>query len=540
MERRTLIALALSFLIIIFYPQVLRIFYPEYGKKPALSATAVPGLPAGQAGAPAPAFSPTSVEPLPSGGTPEKTSDIEAGPYQITVSEDAGSFVKVSFPAYQDPARGTPLIFLDTPEGSWGVGASWLQVNGKARETAFRTEIEGTRIKAEASGEGFRLSKEFDIHNSNYANRLSIKYSNTSGETQVLRLQILAGSGLTAKNNIDKQYFEANWIEEKRVDHLKPLSEGKTKISERPYSAVSIKDRHFSSILKPAGGLYTVASQGLAKENFGSYIMFEAEVPAGQSWSESFILYIGPNRAEALRSFGLEPVIHFGKLDGICKVLLGTLELLRGVVRNYGVAIILLTLGINVLLFPLTRASLMSMKRMQLVQPQTVKIREKYGKDPARMNKEMMELYRKYKVNPMGGCLPMVLQMPVFISLYVALSKSVDLLGARFLWIDNLSYPDVVPLPLSLPLVGNTLHILPLIMVGAMVFQQRVSQSRTPPSADPNMAQQQKIMTTMMPIFFGFIFYPMPSGLVIYWLTNTAVMTFVQFFLLKTPEPAVD
>ncbi len=224
--------------------------------------------------------------------------------------------------------------------------------------------------------------------------------------------------------------------------------------------------------------------------------------------------------------------MNFGKLDTICKLFLGGLQLAQKLTRNYGVAIILLTLGINVLLLPLTKASFMSMKRMQIVQPEMAKLREKYKKDPQKLNKEMMELYRKNKVNPMGGCLPMLIQMPVFISLYITLSKSTELLNSKFLWIKDLASPDVVPLPFSLPLVGATLHILPLIMVGAMFVQQRLSSAQMQ-AADPQAQQMQRMMLYFMPLFFGFIFYPMPSGLVIYWLTNTVVMSSYQIYLRK-------
>ena len=172
----------------------------------------------------------------------------------------------------------------------------------------------------------------------------------------------------------------------------------------------------------------------------------------------------------------------------------------------------------------------MSMKRMQLIQPQMNKLREHHKKNPEKLNKEMMELYKKHKVNPFGGCLPMVIQIPIFIALYVALSKSVILINSQFLWIKDLSSPDRVFLPITLPVLGNYIHLLPLLMCGAMVIQQRFTQIKME-GQDPAMEAQQKMMAVMMPIVFGFIFYQMPSGLVLYWLTNTMIMLTYQLRL---------
>ena len=126
----------------------------------------------------------------------------------------------------------------------------------------------------------------------------------------------------------------------------------------------------------------------------------------------------------------------------------------------------------------------------------------------------------------------MVAQIPIFIALYVALSKSVDLINAKFLWVKDLSSPDRVYLPLSLPVVGNYIHLLPLLMVAATVVQQKFTQIQMD-NQDPSVQAQQKMMTMMMPIIFGFIFYQMPSGLVLYWLTNTLIMASYQFRLKK-------
>jgi YidC/Oxa1 family membrane protein insertase len=167
------------------------------------------------------------------------------------------------------------------------------------------------------------------------------------------------------------------------------------------------------------------------------------------------------------------------------------------------------------------------MKRMQLIQPQLTKLRDQHKKNPEKLHKEMMELYKKHKVNPFGGCLPMLLQTPVFIALYVSLSKTAELMNSRFLWIHDLSSPDKVRLPFALPLLGFEIHVLPLIVAALMAVQQKFTMVKME-GQDPAMEAQQRMMAVIMPIMFGFFLYGLPSGLCLYWLTHTLLTTLYQ------------
>jgi len=173
------------------------------------------------------------------------------------------------------------------------------------------------------------------------------------------------------------------------------------------------------------------------------------------------------------------------------------------------------------------------MQKMQELHPQMEKLKVQHKGSPEKLNKEMMELYKKYKINPLSGCLPMLLQMPIFVALYQALMKSLELRNASFLWIKDLSSPDAVRLPFTLPLIGNSINILPLIMVAGMVIQQKISTKSTGGAVTDEQKQQQKMMLIIMPIMFGFIFYNMPSGLVLYWVVNTALTIVEQGAILK-------
>jgi YidC/Oxa1 family membrane protein insertase len=197
------------------------------------------------------------------------------------------------------------------------------------------------------------------------------------------------------------------------------------------------------------------------------------------------------------------------------------------------VSIILLAVFLNILLFPLTMKSFKSMQKMQALHPQMEKLKAQNKNNPQKLNKEMMELYKKYKINPFGGCLPLLLQMPIFFALYQALIKSIELRGASFLWVRDLSMPDAVKIPVALPLLGSSINILPILMIIATVIQQKLSTKSMGSAVTEEQKQQQRMMMFMMPVMFGFIFYSMPSGLVLYWLVNTVLTVIEQFVIFK-------
>jgi YidC/Oxa1 family membrane protein insertase len=179
---------------------------------------------------------------------------------------------------------------------------------------------------------------------------------------------------------------------------------------------------------------------------------------------------------------------------------------------------------------------LRSMREMQRIQPKVEELRCKYRDDAMRLQKETMQLYKEHKINPLGGCLPMLLQVPVFISFYLVLARSIELKGANFLWIKDLSEPDKlmsfpnVNVPfLSSPSGNLDLNLLPILMTVASFFQQKASAGQMSGQS----AEQQKIMMWLFPVIFFFFFYHMPSGLVLYWFTNTVLTVTQQTFIMK-------
>ena len=304
---------------------------------------------------------------------------------------------------------------------------------------------------------------------------------------------------------------------------------------EEPVVWAAVKNKFFVQILEPVVGIDAVevkAERRLGDAFVVSDIRAVLDLPAWElaphaTQETEIVYYAGPKKYALLRQSENQwaDVMEFGRFfKWICQLLLPVLNAIEYVVPGgYGVAVILLTIIVKLLFWPVTHKGTESMKRMQALQPELKKLREKYKKDPKKLQEKQMLLYRENKVNPLAGCLPMVIQIPVFIGLFTVLRSAVELRYARFLWIADLSEPEgllagVIPFPAS------GLNILPLIMTATMVLQQKL----TPSAGDP---QQQKMMA-FMPIMMLFIFYNMPSGLVLYWSVSQA-LSIVQLYLQR-------
>jgi len=322
-------------------------------------------------------------------------------------------------------------------------------------------------------------------------------------------------------------------------------------IAPRSVDWVAAKNKFFVQILTPetaaAAFDLSVRCAGEGKKSApveaSVALQFNAEQIAGnETLTRTARVYIGPKDYSFLKTQGMEQieVMEF-KSTGFWKFmnwimfpmqtcLLWGLKALHVVVHNYGVAIMLLTIIVRCIFWPITHKGTESMRKMQALQPQMKEIQTKYKDNPQRMQQETMKFYKENKVNPMGGCLPMLIQIPVFIALFVVLRSAVELRFSKFLWISDLSEPENLFAGIfTIPIIGwNSLNILPILMSATMVWQQKL----TPAAGDP---QQQKMMAVMMPIMMLFFFYTMPSGLVLYWTTSNLIM--IVQMLIKKPKP---
>jgi len=300
----------------------------------------------------------------------------------------------------------------------------------------------------------------------------------------------------------------------------------------QPVSWAAAKNKFFVQIMAPEEGgadcelvarRNTEAEKGLVISTVAArMIMAEKALAPGEAVTLDVSYYVGPKKYAVLKLLGNHQadIMEFGFFTPLCRILLSVLNAIHRFLPNYGVAIILLTALVRIVFWPITHKSTESMKKMQAIQPQVTAIREKYKSNPQKMNQEVMALYKEHKVNPMSGCLPILVQIPVFIALFTVLRSAVELRFSEFLWIQDLSEPEgllagVLPVPLN---------ILPLVMTATMVWQQRL----TPTAGD---SQQQKMMV-LMPVVMLFIFYNMASALVLYW-TTSQCLAIVQLLIQK-------
>lgn len=261
------------------------------------------------------------------------------------------------------------------------------------------------------------------------------------------------------------------------------------------------------------------------------YVSPAVSIAPGAQQTFNFNLFVGPKSLRVLRSLDdqLDKAVNFGWFDILAKPCLWLMNQLYRVIPNYGVAIIILTILIKIVLWPLGTKSYRSMNEMKKLQPLMSEIRQKYKGDKKKMNEELMGLYKTYKINPMGGCLPMVVQIPVFFALYRMLYQAIELRHAPFfLWINDLSAPDRLlrfhfSIPFMQPPYG--IPVLTIIMGATMFWQQKMS----PPVGDPSQAK----MMMMMPVIFTVIFINFSSGLVLYWLVNNVLSIGQQYYIQK-------
>jgi len=465
----------------------------------------------------------------------EETTEIETEKYSMVFSDIGGNLKKLAIKGYNGAASEEVLVDAKNTNKQLFAMKSALLADLDTQKFKRTEGDDFIEYSMEEAGQ-LSVKKRYTFQNSlDYIN-LSIFIKNLSSRDILFSYQIIGPSVLEKADVIaGRNFLEINASIDEKIWKTKA---GKKEVEKKGNIAwVAIKNRYFSLILKPFNPAKELIVQPVGKENLitklnsGNY-----KIASGETITDEYCLYAGPLKEERIAVLGSQnvtAVVDYGFFGGVSKVLLAILKFFYNYgIHNWGVAIICLTILINIVLFPLTYKSFSSMQKMKKLQPHMAKLKELHKDNPHKLNKEMMELYKKYNVNPLGGCLPMILQMPIFIALYQGLMRSVELKGANFLWIQNLARPDGVPLPFSLPLIGASINILPLLMVGMMVIQQKISQSSAGETT-PEQAKQQKMMMMIMPVLFGFLFYRMPSGLVLYWLTNTILMTAEQTFIIK-------
>ncbi|HSL91154.1 MAG TPA: membrane protein insertase YidC, partial [Candidatus Limnocylindrales bacterium] len=341
------------------------------------------------------------------------------------------------------------------------------------------------------STSGVRIVREYRFSGDRYDFEVSEQASNGSREPIRLRPGVTLSQDFKGELAADSYTFTGAVVETKgKIEQLDLKKIGKGKIEKYPVSWAAADSKYFGLILMPEKP-WTLEEIALAGETGIRMAVVDAPVTLspGDTVRSQARMFVGPKRSDLLKETGqgLEELIDYGWFAFLAKPLVWLMKASNRLTRNYGIDIILLTILIKVLFYPLTKKSMASMKKMQDLQPILAKLKEKYKGDAQRLNQETMNLYKTYKINPLSGCLPMLLQIPVFIALYKGLLVTIELRHAPFfLWINDLSAPEHL---WDIPVAGYSIPIrLLTLLMGISMF---VKQKMTPSPGDPN---QQKIM----------------------------------------------
>lgn len=524
MEKRLIIAVTLSILVIVTY----QYFFPA-PKHPAPAART-----SGQVEITKEIEQKPYAPPLPA--VDEKEFVATTDKYIITFSDIGGAIKRLELRNYKKLNSDEPLPLVETTDPGEYIFSTKDTLNLLPLESrAYELSKKGGEVNYTLNLKDFQILKKYILRNSNNSIELQFFIKNISSAPKQFAYKIIGGAGMIEPHAHDKRLVEViSKVDGKIVNYKRP----KNNIIVHPgiVSWVALKTKYFSAILKPfgetMGGFYSMPRED---DLIAGIEMRTVTIPAGSFVEQKFILYAGPSKITELKKIGyeFEESVNYGFFGGIAKILLASMALLNNIVHSWGLSIIILSVLLNVILFPLTLKSFKSMQKMHELHPQMEKLKAQYKDNPQKLNKEVMELYKKYNINPLSGCLPLLLQMPIFIALYQALTKSIDLRRANFLWIKDLSMPDAVALPFTAPIIGNNINILPIAMVILMVLQQKVSAKVMGGAVTEAQRQQQRMMLVMMPIMFGFIFYNMPSGMVLYWVVSTILTIVEQYAILK-------
>lgn len=466
---------------------------------------------------------------------------VETNKYRAVIAETGGgikSFLLKNYQETNEPEAGLKEListdsFIDLPlYFAWGVEPKRAQI------PLFAADMENIKVTAGESqtltmtsqlSSGLQVTRRMTFTPDSYLIDMSVDIYNFS-ETPLQGSPYLSLTNRPFEGTATRYLFSgpAALIDGK-LQEIKPKDlEEAAKTLQGNITWAAFEGTYFMTGVIPE----SQSSQTLKLSSDGEVIHTllvspEEVLPAKGHLQYNYQVYFGPKRMSTLKEAGhdLERIVNFGWFDKIAKPALYLLNFFYKYVGNYGIAIILVTVLIKILFWPIAQKGLKSMKNMQKIQPKMAKLKEKYKNDSARLNQEMMNLYKTYKVNPLGGCLPMLLQIPVFFALYKVLLQAIELRHAPFmLWITDLSAPDRLMIGVDIPYLGG-LPVLTLLMGASMFLQQKM----TPTPAD---ATQAKIMM-FLPVIFTFMFLNFASGLVLYWLVNNLLSIGQQYLINK-------
>jgi len=462
----------------------------------------------------------------------EKVVSVSSDFYDIEISSIGASIKSIVLKKFKEENTADSPFYtlfksdnasLNTLKSS-GVDGLYLPSNLNYKivgdKSVVNVENGDVVVSFTAIANGLRVVKSYTFHPDSYSFDIKLDLTNDSSTpiTGHLNLSLVTHWDKDAKSKMYSFVGPITYTGEKLEEDKPKDLESSPKIYKSNVVWSGYTTKYFLNTVYPnqkVDQLFISAGDGFVENKFSSA---QINLLDNQKASFDYTAYFGPKQSEYLAASGhqFDKAIDYGFFHPLAKPLMDVLKFFYGFIGNYGFAVILLTVCIKLLFWPLTQKSYKSMKGMQKLQPEMKKMREKYGKDKQKLNQEMMRFYKENKVNPLGGCLPMVIQIPVFFALYRVLLGSIELRHAPFmLWITDLSARDPY-------------YITPLIMGVTMFIQQKMQ----PTNMDPTQA---KIML-FMPVVFTFMFLNFPAGLVLYWLTNNLLTILQQYLIRRQPD----
>jgi YidC/Oxa1 family membrane protein insertase len=496
---------------------------------------------------------------------------VESPLYRVRLSAAGGRITSVELKQYETDGEPVELIaqFPDSVARSEGLASLAVVGSGGTVDldrvlfTPYRQGYgeplgEGSvvllderrpvaEIVFRAEGEGGAIERTFKFDADRYVIEAEVTFdAGVFGEARGIAWSFGPGLQSTERNKkFDYMNFQASLLLGEDISHykLRKFSKRHAYVRTGTLGWLTLQSKYFTAAFIPSEPVVDAKAE-LVGSNSEHLLSARIEIPAmarGGKVRQRASFYVGPldyKRVKAL-GVGLEKNINMGYkfLRPLSWVMLWSLITLYKVIPNYGLVIIILSIFTKVLFYRLTHKSHQSMKQMQSLQPKLQALKEKYKDDKQKLSAETMKLYKQHGVNPLGGCLPMLLQAPVFIALYSVLRYTIELRGAHFVaWINDLSQQDVLAvLPFAIPFIGHEVSLLPILMGIAMLVQTKVGGSLT--GGAPG-ASQSKAMTYVFPIVLTYFFYRMPSGLVLYWLVNNILTIGQQYYINKQPAEA--
>ncbi len=530
MEKRAFIAVALSLLILLVYQEWMSRYYSNPPARPSVSKEeekpvppAAPTLPA----APPQSLSPATLAP------PERRGrdiQVETDNYVAVFTTQGARLKSFKLKKYRSSvAENSPPVemVVSAPGVPLPLGVRWqTQTSNDDNDLIYSAQQENLTLSRGGTGnlvfqaqapDGTAITKSFSFSGALYRIGMDVSIKASSGQPLIPEVLLTDKSDYSVVNP-DAKFEGFIALVDNKVQRESPAEADKGHEFTGNIAWAGFGHTYFFFALLPEQS----ASHKTWVHQSGTALIAAISGPPGE---DRYTLFLGPKELDTLKSLGrqLELSIDFGHFYFISLPLLYVLRYFHQVTASYGLDIILLTVLIKLLLAPLTHKSYVSMKQMQRLQPQMEKLKERFSNDKEKLNKEIMELYRRNGVNPLGGCLPMVLQLPVFYGLYNALGTPIELRHAPFMWIKDLSKPDWQSLPFSFAGWHLGVPILTLLMGASMFLQQWM----TPSAGDPN----QRKMMMMMPLMFTFMFVSFPAGLTVYWLVNNVLTIGQQYWI---------